>query len=78
VHRLPGLLSMTWDSILVQRDNLWMDRVRGDELGMVASVVQMVILALPLLTTVAMLMITAVWTGAKVRTRHNARRSCPV
>jgi putative peptide zinc metalloprotease protein len=69
VRRVPGLVSMTWDSILNQRVSLWMARARGDELGVALALVQMLILALPLLTTVAMLLITLVWTGALLRRR---------
>lgn len=73
VRRVPGLASMTWGSLLAQRDQLWMARASGDGLGVALSVVQMIILAIPLLTTVAMLLITLVWTGAVLRRRRHAR-----
>jgi putative peptide zinc metalloprotease protein len=73
VRRVPGLVGMTWDSILNQRVDFWMARARGDEVSALVAVVQMVILALPLLTTVAMLLLTAVWSAALIRRRLAVR-----
>jgi putative peptide zinc metalloprotease protein len=73
VKTVPATAAMTWDAILSQRDSFQIARGRGDTLESAAALVQMLILAVPVLATAAMLLLIVTWLVAAVRRRRRAR-----
>jgi putative peptide zinc metalloprotease protein len=73
VKTVPGLTSMTWNSIVTQGHNFRIAQARGAGFDMVAAIAQMLVLALPLLATGGMLLITATWLASKAWRRLRTR-----